>query len=220
MSERTRTRTFGGDLVPANVSGWRRWEPPYVPYEEPQDFTATRNVLSPLVQEQVTDWVTPGFRKKQAAGAIINNPLYLFRSVTTPPQPTSFYKSYTYYDDDGELRGSASSGNWDFNEAPLGSYIEPLTEDTSIPSTIDSLRDQAVTQAHANASSSKAEGLVVAAESEKTVASAISIMGRALKVVRAAKRLDIKYLKRELSPKELANPTWSSGMRSGPWCTT
>jgi hypothetical protein len=85
--------------------------------------------------------------------------------------------------------------------AQLGNYIQSID---GFAEHVAQLVDIAVTDAHANASSAEIQALVMLAEAKKTVSSIGDILLRVFRIIKAAKRLDLKYLLRQISKKELA----------------
>jgi hypothetical protein len=150
----------------------------------------------------MVDTVTPNFRALIAKGAIINNPLSISRVEHFPPVATPYRRVMLRVISGSNLSGWNWSGTQALPETVLGSWLDP-SSDPAFTSMLSSLSDQAVTRAHANASSAEISALMVAGEAHKTVASMASIMKRVWSMARAAKRLDLAYLRKQISRKEL-----------------
>jgi hypothetical protein len=136
-----------------------------------------------------------------AKGEIINNPLTKQLIMVTDPIPTQFSRELITVTS-GKWFGDSWSGLWPVSSADLGQFLVPSL-DPEFASTIESLKSQAVTSAHAKANSVEISMLMVAGEGRKTVASLASIFGRAIRIFKAVKTADIRYLKRQISLIEL-----------------
>lgn len=158
---------------------------------------------SPSGGEHMTDVVTPNFKALSSRGQIINNPMEsAFERLEAAPA-TAYEMIQTQYQTSAKTAwyGTRVYGSWSPN-SELGSFL-PSPIGTTEGSLAQTLRSQALTSAHAKASTSEIQGLVTLAEANKTVQSSVQIMKRVVKVLRAAKRLDLKALSGELSPKQL-----------------
>lgn len=154
---------------------------------------------APTIFESVTDVSTPDWKKRIAKGEIINNPFEYIRIQEFPVTPTPISREMIN-DVDGLWWGTIYSGTWIMQSDYIGDYLDTATLSGN---TADDLRDQALASAYAEANSTEWALAMVAAEADKTVLSIVSILKRALKIFRAVKKLDIKYLRSQISRKEL-----------------
>lgn len=146
----------------------------------------------------MTDVVTPDYHKRIRNGEIINNPM---TTVTTlvEDQMTSYSRAFIWKDENNNdaLHGQKHSGMRN-----VGSLCKPWI---SLPAIDDDVIDIAVTKAWANADLSEATGLVMAAEANKTIKTLTDIMAKVVRLAIAFKRLRVKEILGELSPRELSN---------------
>lgn len=183
-------------------------------------FAGTRvdyaNRFSPNSDYQVTyDWltkvgysgritqdvVTPDFKRRIARGDIINNDYTSTFDQEVRAKPTHYNRTYWYSGTNGNY-GTVWDGYKAMADDDLGTYL--LSSNIpNLNADIAGLKDQAITNAHANASSSDLQGLVVAAEARKTVSSISSLTLRAFKILLAVKRLNGRYLLKQISWSEL-----------------
>lgn len=153
--------------------------------------------------EIMHDVNTPDFKRRIAQGQIINNPMDMTKVTEVRPKAASFTReSVNKLWNGSEYYYSGQS--WFGTKAVPNELLgTPLYFDSEVFATIDSLRHKAVTEAHANASSAELSLLMVAAEGRKSVESMGSIMYRVFRIVKAARKLDLKYIRKELTWKEL-----------------
>lgn len=155
------------------------------------------------VSIEMDDVVTSNYRARIARGEVINNPMNKVTIVERTPKPTPYYRHFMRYYD-GRYTGAKHSGIASCD----GRYFDPYWEAKDFPSTTDTLNacvQQAVTKAHANASSTELAALSTAAELKETVKSTEDILKRVLRIARAARKLNLKALRNELKPKEIAS---------------
>lgn len=156
-----------------------------------------------------TDVSTPGFHKKMREGIIINNPFK--RIHVKSDSDAAGPLVHEYHQVGGVTCGlhtptqthdkyHKTSGVW---RPSSPAYI--VMTDQQREGRRQIAIDQAVTQASANIDESEILALATIAESGKTVDSIRNILWRAFKIARAVRKLDGKYLAKELSPKELAD---------------
>jgi len=201
IMSRTRSRVIGGGTAQASMSGQTKW----AGETEPTDQTATTDYGLESTTQTTIDVVTPEFQKRINQGEVINNDFFSETITEVPAQPTSYSRDYRFGTIE-DWTGAHWSGKWPLkNDDHLGGYLDPFIADPDLSSTIESLRQQALTTAHSNASSGEMQTLVTAAESGKTVNSLADILGRAIRILKAARRLDLKRVAGELNPKELAD---------------
>lgn len=158
------------------------------------------------------DMEVPGWKSRIERGEIINNPFITTKTDYTYSNPQGMSCRYsdsrstqriwcathnTYHD-----RVTDLVGNW---QQAAGSYLETLSGGVDPAVMRQSVIDQAVTSAHANIDVSEMLALATAAESRKTVESMTAIALRAYKVFRHVRKLNFAGLRKELTPKELAN---------------
>lgn len=146
------------------------------------------------------DFVTPNFKERQSRGEIINNPMYSIRTFESRdpciydrgriyrPNGTNYWTGYKTVGTDWYL-----------------TYLDTHLPDQLSLSSQGMLEEMAVTEAHARIELSQAMMLASLGEGRETVSSMCSIIGRAIKIARNVKRLRVKELAQELSPKELAD---------------
>jgi len=150
----------------------------------------------------MSDIVTPDYKSRSARGDIINNPM-TSEVIEYTSSPLGYARiAQVGKRVDGTLWGAVYSGD----SAMTDEALQPLYTgfgESYWASENQSLVDFAVTQAHANASSSELSVLMVAAEANKSVASMAQISLRAFKIFKAIKKLDLKYLKKQISRDEL-----------------
>lgn len=163
---------------------------------------------TPMEQVVMNDVVTPNYKARSAAGEIINSPMDKLITTTTYPVPATYWRSSVveYTDKNGRKRweGQEWIGKWAMTEDQLGPYLE-VTNFPEIKAEEISLRNQAVSKAHADASSAEISALMVLGEGRKTVDSVMSILWRAFRIIKAVKNLDVKFLKKQISAKELSD---------------
>lgn len=171
------------------------------------EITSVSTVYGPSSSKSMDDVVTLDFRERIAAGEIINNPMSLFEEKTIYPQPTPYFRSMlkSYYSGTKKVvTGDQWNGSHPMSVALLGSLLAPgLNPDRAAE--ISSLKQQAIAAAHSNASSDEISLLMVAGEGRETVESIKSILLRVYKIARAARRADLRYLKKQMSFKELSD---------------
>lgn len=156
-----------------------------------------------FMERSMADVLTPQWEDRQARGEIINNPMesvttrwyrsvgvqnlsMINRSATTP----YYYTGITSI-------GTTLSGNT-YAETEGWSYPDA-------PAVSDSHIADAIGEAWSKISLNKADLLVQIGEFEKTVIGLVSIFKRVIGIFRALKKLDLRYLKKEISLKELKN---------------
>jgi hypothetical protein len=153
--------------------------------------------------EYMSDVVTHDFAKLSALGYIFNNPMTRILIHETD-SPFVFSKTHhhshvactppkTLYWTDDQSGASSTKARAIADEI---SFLTPP------PPPLDTV-NLAITEAWANVGQADVLGLVVLAESQKTVASTIKILYRVLRIVNALRKAKWKVLRKELSPKEL-----------------
>lgn len=146
--------------------------------------------------ESIDDVVTPEYKKLSAQGHIINNPL----SQTKLLRTVSLGQSHL------EWINSVSNGTSKLIYNGLFHDLMLLGDIISPPSiNVDTLVSKAVTKAYASMDTSKASILNTVAEIDKTIASIVQIFWRAYRIFRSIRKLDVKALKKEITPKELSD---------------
>lgn len=152
---------------------------------------------------EIIDVVTPMFKDRMRQGEIFNNYLKLTKIVVVSPKPGP-YKAKNMNVIGGVTTGQIWEGTWPLSNVDLGVYLEPYEDPVFINSAAN-LRSKMVTEAHSRVADANLLSLASIGEADKTVASVASILKRALRVAKAAKRLEFKALRRELSKKELTD---------------
>jgi len=161
--------------------------------------------------QSMTDVVTPNFHSRRAAGEIFNNPLESVKDKQIVSMGQVDYRllrnMQTNFGGNGDPMYQIVGNTW---IGPTAYYlvnngITPFSLDMSMVPDFDttSLVDRAVTRAHANISYSETNILATAGEFNETVSSLRSMFIRAVRIFRAVRKLDLKYLKKEIKLKEL-----------------
>lgn len=160
-----------------------------------------------LNNKAMTDVVTPNYKKLQASGLIVNNPMtktvtveteipmtleYEWRILKLGCTPAREYLAEIYIGDGQKNMQSA---------IPSGNRYLDVPVITS--SKLESLKELAVTKAWSRVSTAEVSGLVTLAELNKTVAGLAKTLGRVFRIYKAIRKMQIKNLKKELSFKEL-----------------
>lgn len=176
-------------------------------YPNPISFWVGSGNYDCSTTETMTDVVTPGYRKKQSKGQIVNTPMdCVSTTVSTNVVNYDWNCIYCYYSCSPTLclwRGYDVVGTRLGKDFFAGMPNNGWASDPNI--NIQSLIDIAVTQMWANADHSKAAALATLGEAKETIHSMISIIGRLIKIIIALKKLDVKYLYSQIKPKELAS---------------
>jgi hypothetical protein len=154
-------------------------------------------------QLSIDDVVTENYKKRVARGEIINNPMTKRSTHVTYPALSTYISRQISKDTLGRYTGYEWVSEHCFPNSWLGSNLSPEF-DESYSSQVNNAINRAVQQAHAKCSSDEFAAYMVAAEGRKTVQSMAEILGRVAKILRAVKRLDLKYLKKQITKKELA----------------
>lgn len=179
--------------------------------------SAQKGTASVLVTEVMQDVVTPNYRKRSAEGEIINNPLTQSRTTLIDSMAsysdcirTECYAGYNVVCPNGYpttwYREVRAEGNYS------GSYLgcrgpADLISDAEALDDIDKehLGQIAVTQAYANIDFSEAALYETLGELNETLKFLGTTIYRATRIFRAARRLDLRYLRKEISPRQLAD---------------
>jgi len=167
---------------------------------------ASGQLVTHSKSEVMHDVITPNFHKLCREGKIVNSPMD--RTIT---ETWNQVCDAVINHETATWNTSCTPDQWT-RYTQLFEGSRPSTDllgDSWLPDSpsidVESLIDQAVTSAHANVSQTNAQGLVMAAEGRKTVEGLASIFLRLIRIIRKVKRLDVKGLLGELSPKELAD---------------
>jgi hypothetical protein len=153
------------------------------------------------LHETIVDTVTPDFYRRSKAGEIFNNSL-LKTTIEVDSTPIAYNQVLQTKDSHGCVTTASAIGTYPFSYI-LSSGMPILKANCSVD--IDSLKAQAITNAWANVELSEANILASLGELGETVSSLVSIFTRSIKIFKAIKRLDIRSLKKEISPEELAD---------------
>jgi hypothetical protein len=155
----------------------------------------------------MTDEVTEDFHTKVKRGDIINSPMTKRVETYRPPTPVAYRWGHYWEDPTGDppvgsgtWHGWKYDGTWVMQPEDLGSWLS-LAEQTT--SDQESMIARTVTEAHARASGNEMMLLATLGEGNKTIASLCSILQRVIRIAIAIKKLDGKYLKNQISRKEL-----------------
>jgi hypothetical protein len=202
---RYRSRVTNGPLLAA-----QRVNPAYAgicgnPWRIVATYYPSASFLGWVKTETMWDVVTPDFYRRRSQGKIINN--YLDKTTVVEVEALGTFdwdliqytdqncppvtRLYTGSRDHGTVRSTAV--------VPTTSYLAPpLLEDSDV-------RDIAVTNAFAKQKVNETMILATLGELGETITSLRSIFSRAIRIFMAVKRLNLKALGKELSPKELQN---------------
>lgn len=195
---RTRTRTSTPVAGGSITIGGKRYNGTGSP---PTNISATTSFSGDVQNESITDVVSPNFKRRIAAGEIINNNYQCGVVLMETPKPTSYNRALLSIAN-GKVSGDTWSGSWPISSTELGGF---LSTNSDYQSSLDTAISQAVTQAYADTSQAEILALTTAAEMRKTVDGLIAIFVRAIRLFRAVRKFDLKYIKREISMKELSD---------------
>lgn len=180
-----------------------------IPGDDWHDDQMPVSAVTSSTTEGSNDVEVPGWRRTLAAGGIVNNPFRQSLQRTVNPGLVEFavawFQPYASnipktagYDLDGLVGPTCAYG---------ATRVQTL--DVVDASVIAGLRqeaiDEAVTKAHANVSVAEMAGLATLAEGSKTVQSMVSILKRVISISKSVKKLNLRALKKEISPQELAD---------------
>lgn len=160
-------------------------------------LSAVSSYIPSRVQKTTWDVVIPDFHRRKSNGEVFNNP-FESHVVSLFPQAPALYERYAYYGE-GEP-WERWSGQW--SNGILDNRLMPVFDSTDDLARLSAL---AVTSAHANRSSVEQNALMMLGEGRKTVESLAGILVRVIGIVKAARKADLKYLRNELSLKELTD---------------
>lgn len=159
------------------------------------------------------DTVTPDYFRRSAAGEIINNP-FDSTYVETRRQGLTWYTSqFTYYQNtcSGVPTKCISGGMRRIGTAAPVPYLgNPVTFAPTPTLDVETFKNLAIADAYSRIGEQEAQALVILAEGEKTIKSFIDIAIRLIRIGRALRKWDARYLKRQLTPKELED-RWMEG---------
>jgi hypothetical protein len=156
----------------------------------------THSIQTGVGDKTMYDIPTKDFYRRSRNGEIFNNPLdqtYVLTEWSAPAAVSLLWK---------KLDGSGFEYGGQFCAKQIAnnfSFLEPL----DLGADEEWLINSAVSKAHANISSANAVVLMMAGEGKATVQSIADILFRLLRLIRAVKTLDWKYLRKEISFKEL-----------------
>lgn len=163
-------------------------------------MSGTHTDCGTVVNQSMTDVVTPNYKERIAHGEIINNPMTSHKNTLVYPGAQSFSYKISDTRDNGDIAWYRVSGNKVPTLYGLNTVI-PGTAEISAMKT--SVIDQAVTSAHANIDTSSMLALASAGEARKTVRSIASILSRVYSIFKSLRKLDMRRLKKEISRREL-----------------
>lgn len=151
-----------------------------------------------------SDVVTPGYRKIRSSGGIINNAYSSQKVFLRPPQPVTYnaraisnvWDSSNGWHDIGVMEYGTIIPWQGQNPPALLWYDLPDWDE------INAKVDLAVTKAHSSIDEAEILALATLAESSKTVDFLLDTSRRVLRIARAAKKLRLKQLRKEISWKE------------------
>jgi hypothetical protein len=156
--------------------------------------------------------ITPDYLGAIRRGEIICNPLEISTIETTYDPPTALYLKYSDSNSSKKIycaehstwhnRINVTAGVW--AHYPV-TYLETLVGGVLPSDMRQSVIDRAVVQAHANVDTSEMMALATLAEGRKSVESVSAILRRAYRIFRNVRKLNLRAVAKELSPKELAD---------------
>jgi hypothetical protein len=146
------------------------------------------------------DVVDRDFKSRQAAGEVFNNPFTSIKSTEIHSPPSKFTYAWWKY-----VNGKKNGNEWYASRAASEDLTYVALDPSEYSSMLESVHDKANTMAYANRSMVVEAVSMVLAEGKKTVQGMADILFRICKIALAAKKLDWKYLRNEISPSELAN---------------
>lgn len=185
---------------------------------------ANSSFKSRSVSRTMHDEVTPHFKRRIARGEIINSPMNSVVQIDNI-EPAMVHVSNVKDVEFGRksmnfppyfIPGVILDHGYNWKGVYDSSMILGSTFTHLSPSSINvqNLKDLAVTQAHANVDMSEAQALMMMAEGEKTISSLKQIFKRAIRLYKIWNKIarmryitgaDKKFIKENLSPKEIAN---------------
>lgn len=209
--DRTRTRSDLSTWYERNCYSQKRTGSLEHGFGSPTGYTSFKNWAGENISETTQDMINENYRRRIQDGAIINSPYYHAKTTLTYPVPLA----YQY-----EIRDKTGYGTSCGLHTPsqvhrmidryegiarpnLGSYVE--IDASARAAKRQEILNLAVTQAHANIDESEMLAWATVYESGKTMESIKAILWRAYKILRNVRRLHIRELAEELSPKEVAN---------------
>lgn len=192
---RTSTPVSGGSIT---ITGKR-----YNGTANPSTISASTTYSGDTLSESITDVVTPNFKQRQAKGEIINNNFSRSAILLEMPKPTSYNRAQLNIVN-GKVYGDTWSGSWPMLSGELGELLN-VGNSSEFQALRDTVCTKAVNQAHADTSQAEILAITTAAEMRKTVQSIFDIFVRAIRLFRAVRKFDLKYIKREISAKELSD---------------
>jgi len=166
-------------------------------------------VYTPRAESRtMTDIETAGFYKLRSEGKIVNSPMTQTVEIVEDDL-VDFYQYTGRYKYDCSPSRMIINGTAFLNQGTLPSSTmlafcgvtlqNPLSYDPQ------SKIDQAVSQAWSNMSLDEVQTLVIAAEMDKSIVSLRSILTRIIKIIRAVRKGNVNYLRRQVTFKELAD---------------
>lgn len=174
------------------------------PWARAADSATTSGALSNYTETRyMEDIVTPKFHKLRSKGHIINNP---YNQIVTMEwiTPVSVVQNLVTYQNmcspqKRVYNGWRISGTADWTDSFRSKYLPAPALN------VEAIRDIAITSAFAKNTVNDAMIGATIAEARETVSSLAAIFKRAIRIIVALKKFQLKALAKELTPKELAN---------------
>jgi len=201
-----RTRTTSS-ASPANLTHYREQHagscttPDYIQGTYP----TTLSYVPLSVSKVMHDEEVPHYNRQSKRGMIFNNPMDQTITTTTeiPAVMSGAQGSRAWTNCSGVYKWLYTYNRW-YGAVPANNYTG--TTWLAAPALdVARVMDLATTGAWAKADASEIAGLVTIAEGRKTVNSCVAIFKRLLKIGLMLKKLDVRGLWRQLSPKELSD---------------
>jgi hypothetical protein len=147
-----------------------------------------------------SDINNPGFKKRSSAGEIINGPFTKVTFEITPPPASSYVLDLLITEPTGEEWGTKLSGDYFI----FGTYGAPplLWPSQAQVDEQDAKISLALTSAYAAIDAADMLAGATAAEAGKTVDFFLQTSRRVIRIARAARKLELKRLRKEVSWKE------------------
>jgi len=163
------------------------------------------NGTGPLVMKETNDIVTPDFNRRMAQGEIINNP---FDSYSCDIDGPGFSSIYHYSETNYPVVVQGRPYNYWKKVTGKQHYKGPspyrlAVKPEACADMLDTVKDLAVTSAHAGVNQAEMQALATIAESRKTIDFFYNTLKRAFRIFKAVRKLDLRAAKGLISPKEL-----------------
>lgn len=179
---RTRTRSSSSDVVDSIALKYRNGNL--------RGSVTTQH--TPIINEELMhDVVTADFKGLCRRGEVINSPMNQLKTVITDEPAYADFDATSYY-----------NVNWRYEGYRL-SAEPPLSVLPVLDINVESLVQQASVKAKSRIENTDVNILATLWESGESLNLMVSLLWRVYKIAKAVKRFDLKYLRKEISFKEL-----------------